>query len=144
MVKFLNPEEEQLVIQAIQQAEQQTTGEIRIHLQSKLRRTAWEDALKVFNQLNMRNTENRNAVLLFIAPNDHQLVIIGDQGIHNQVLSNFWIEVRDQVLDSFKRGEFADGICLGVRLIGEKLQAYFPADANQKNENELPDDISYE
>lgn len=144
MVKFLTPEEEQRVIQAIQEAERQTTGEIRIHLQSKLRRTAWEDALKVFNQLNMRNTESRNAVLFFIAPQNHQLVIIGDQGIHDLVMSNFWIEVRDHVLEYFKRSEYADGICLGVQLIGEKLKYHFPASADQKNENELPDDISYE
>lgn len=144
MAKFLSPEEEKRVIQAIQAAEANTTGEIRIHLQKKLRRTAWEDAVMVFHDLNMSNTAERNGVLLFIAPANHQLVIIGDQGIHDKVLAHFWVEVRDKILEHFRQGDFATGICVGVDMIGEKLKAYFPAVANQVNENELPDDISYE
>ncbi|MBK9488294.1 MAG: hypothetical protein IPO07_05500 [Haliscomenobacter sp.] len=49
-------------------------------MQGKVQKTAWEDALAVFDQLKMANTDERNGVLIFIVPKDHQLVIIGDKG----------------------------------------------------------------
>ena len=40
----------------------------------------------------------------------------------------------------FVRGKFADGVSLGIFLIGEKLKEFFPYQDNDINE--LPDDIS--
>ncbi len=145
MIKFLSSDEEKRVIDCIKEAEMATTGEIRIHLQGKVHKTAWEDALGVFDQLKMANTQERNGVLIFIVPKDHQLVIIGDKGIHDRVMNGFWVSVRDEMLKHFRNQDFAEGLCAGVRLIGMKLHKYFPAQAgDEENPNELPDDISYD
>ncbi|WP_373548714.1 TPM domain-containing protein [Haliscomenobacter sp.] len=145
MIKFLSSDEEKRVIDCIKEAEVATTGEIRIHLQGKVHKTAWEDALEVFDHLKMANTQERNGVLIFIVPKDHQLVIIGDKGIHDQVMNGFWVNVRDEMLKHFRDKDFAEGLCAGVRLIGAKLHKYFPAlDGGEENPNELPDDISYD
>lgn len=145
MIKFLSSEEEKRVIHCIKEAEGETTGEIRIHLQGKLQKTAWEDALTVFNRLSMADTQDRNGVLIFIVPQDHQLVIIGDKGIHDRVMNQFWVGVRDEMLKHFRNKDFAEGLCVGVQLIGAKLQKHFPATVDKvDNPNELPDDISYD
>ena len=146
MIKFLSSEEEKRVIDCIKEAEEATSGEIRVHLQGKVHKTAWEDALAVFDRLKMANTHDRNGVLIFIVPKDHQLVIIGDKGIHERVMNQFWVGVRDEMLKHFRNKEFAEGLCAGVRLIGVKLHKHFPAQTgeNSENPNELPDDISYD
>jgi uncharacterized membrane protein len=145
MIKFLSSEEEKRVIDCIKEAEGATTGEIRVHLQGKLQKTAWEDALAVFNRLKMADTQDRNGVLIFIVPKEHQLVIIGDKGIHDRVMSHFWVGVRVEMLKHFRNKNFAEGLCMGVQLIGTKLHKHFPCQADgQENPNELPDDISYD
>lgn len=145
MIKFLSSDDEKRVIDCIKEAEGATTGEIRIHLQGKVHKTAWEDALGVFDRLKMANTQDRNGVLIFIVPKDHQLVIIGDKGIHDRVMNHFWVSVRDEMLKHFRNKDFAEGLCTGVRLIGAKLHKHFPAQAgDEENPNELPDDISYD
>ena len=143
MVKFLSSEEEKRVIDCIQEAEAATSGEIRIHLQGKINKTAWEDALAVFDRLKMAETQERNGVLVFIVPKDHQLVIIGDKGIHEKVMNHFWVEVRDEMLKHFRDKDFAGGLCAGVKLIGAKLKKHFPPGDTEPT-NELPDDISYD
>ncbi len=144
MVKLLSPEQEKNVIAAIQEAETLTTGEIRIHLQSKLKHTAWEDALEMFDKLNMHQTVQRNGVLIFLATADQKLVIVGDKGIHEKVLNHFWVEVRDLILTHFRDQQYDVGLVAGIRLIGKKLQKYFPVEGEGGNENELSDDISYD
>ena len=143
MIKFLSSEEEKQVIECIKAAESTTTGEIRVHLQGKVYKTAWEDALQVFDRLKMAETQDRNGVLIFIVPKDHQLVLIGDRAIHDRVMNNFWVDVRDDMLNHFRAKNFVEGLCTGVNLIGAKLQKYFPA-SDTPTENELPDDISYD
>jgi uncharacterized membrane protein len=143
MIKFLSTEEEKRVIDCIKEAEAATTGEIRVHLQGKVQKTAWEDALAVFDHLKMADTQDRNGVLIFIVPKDHQLVIIGDKGIHDRVMNHFWVGVRDEMLQHFRNKDFAGGLCAGVKLIGAKLHKHFPC-GDADNGNELPDDISYD
>ncbi len=41
----------------------------------------------------------------------------------------------------FRNGNFAEGLCTGIRMAGEKLTYFFPYQTDDTNE--LPDDISY-
>jgi uncharacterized membrane protein len=46
-----------------------------------------------------------------------------------------------QILDAFRREEFAEGICQGVRSVGEKLVQYFP---HQRDDvDEISNEIVY-
>ncbi len=141
MIKFFNKEEETTIISAIREAELCTSGEIRVHLEDKIKKGIMEEAVKVFKRLGMDKTKARNGVLILIAPNEKQFAIIGDEGIDTVVPENFWDEEKNLLQEHFKRGAFCDGLCLAIAQIGEKLKSSFPFEVD--DENELPDEISY-
>ncbi|KGE89616.1 TPM domain-containing protein [Phaeodactylibacter xiamenensis] len=141
MIRFFQPEEEDRIIDAIQEAELSTSGEIRVHLEDNLKGDVLQAAQKTFLKLEMHKTEARNGVLIFIAPEQRKLAILGDKGINEKVPKDFWSEERDIMLAHFKSGNYADGVCAAVQQVGAKLKAFFPYQSD--DENELPDDISY-
>ena len=141
MIRFFKPEEEDSIIAAIQDAERNTSGEIRVHLEDNLRVNVLEAAQKTFLKLGMHKTEARNGVLIFIAPEQRKLAILGDKGINEKVPEDFWAEERDIMLAQFKTGNYADGVCAAIQQAGAKLKAFFPYQSD--DENELPNEISY-
>ena len=141
MIRFFQPEEEQQIIAAIRQAERQTSGEIRVHLEKNARGDILAAAAHTFQQLGMHETQARNGVLIFLAPERREFAIIGDQGINQKVGENFWQEERDLMQRHFRQGAFCAGICEVIEQIGEKLKAHFPY--QKDDENELSDEISY-
>ncbi|MBB4078945.1 putative membrane protein [Lewinella aquimaris] len=141
MVKFFNQEEEAQIIAAIRAAELATSGEIRVHVEVGARKPALEVATRIFQELEMENTQDRNAVLILLAVDRREFAILGDVGINKVVPEDFWATERDLMQQHFKRGEFATGIELVIQQIGEKLKTYFPYQTDDVNE--LPDEISY-
>ncbi len=141
MIKFFNEEEETLIIDSIRSAERNTSGEIRVHLEDKCKGDIMKKAIKTFKRLGMEKTKDRNGVLLFLAPERKEFVILGDEGINNIVGQHFWEEERDLMLSYFREEKFAEGIAAAIEQIGEKLRAHFPYQSD--DQNELPDDISY-
>ncbi|QKX03948.1 TPM domain-containing protein [Aquimarina sp. TRL1] len=137
---FLSADEEQKIVAAIRTAEKTTSGEIRVHLEKSTDKDSFERAREVFHYLKMDNTIQRNGVLIYIAVEDRQFVIYGDQGINDVVADNFWEQTKDRILSQFKQEKYAQGIIDGVLLAGEQLQHYFPWDHNDTNE--LSDEIS--
>lgn len=138
---FFSSDEQKQIVAAIKEAELNTSGEIRVHVESKLHGDVLDHASKVFAQLKMHKTELRNGVLFFLAVNDKQFAILGDAGINSKVPENFWDSVKDSVISKFKTGEFANGIADGILLAGEQLKKYFPYQTDDVNE--LDDEISF-
>ena len=137
---FLNAAQEQLVVDAIREAEKNTSGEIRVHFEKSLQKDPMERAQEVFFQLEMDKTKFKNGVLFYVAVDDHRFAIIGDEGIDAVVPDDFWESIRDEVISEFTKGNFMEGLIKGILHAGEKLKEYFPyAD---KDENELSDEIS--
>ena len=129
------------IVAAIQLAEKETSGEIRVHVESKLATDPVERAKAVFFELGMHHTVQKNAVLIYLAYNDHKLAIIGDAGIHEKVGDNFWQAEKDLLITHFKKNEYALGLSLAIEQVGEKLKAHFPFQKDDKNE--LSDTISF-
>ena len=138
--QFLSEQDELEIIEAIQTAELNTSGEIRIHIEGKATKDAYERALEVFNSLKMYNTQQRNGVLLYIATEDHKFVICGDEGINNAVADDFWDCTRDIMAGHFKDRNFKDGIVAGILNAGEQLKTHFPWQSDDTNE--LSNEIS--
>lgn len=141
MVRFFTPEQETRIIEAIRQAERQTSGEIRVHLEDNGKRPALEDAKRVFHKLGMDRTADRNGVLILLSVDRHEFAIVGDKGINEKVPAGFWEDERNLMQDHFRRGEFCEGLVAAIDQVGEKLKTFFPYQTD--DENELPDDISY-
>ena len=141
-INILNREEDRRVVEAIQQAELNTSGEIKVHIENHCHGNVEERSLYIFKHLKLDETKLRNGVLIYLAVKDRQFAILGDDGINNVVEEGFWNDVKDLMLSCFKEGRFAEGLEQGILRCGEKLKAFFPYQSDDVNE--IPDDISYE
>lgn len=126
---------------AIEVAEMNTSGEIRVHLENKCRKNVFDRAADIFLKLNMHKTALRNGILFYTAINDRKFVIIGDIGINAKVPSNFWDHIKETVLGYYKSGKIPEGLMEGIRMAGEQLKEHFPYESNDVDE--LPNEISY-
>lgn len=128
---------------AIQTAETQTSGEIRVYVESHCKYVDPLDrAAEVFAGLEMHKTAARNAVLLYVALKDRQLALLGDRGIHERVGNEFWYKEVRLILSHFNKADYAEGIAQVVLEVGEALREHFPYD-KEGDINELPDDIVF-
>lgn len=137
---FLTDIEEQEIIEAIRKAEQNTSGEIRVHLERSSKIDIFDRALEVFHLLKMDNTKLLNGVLIYVAIDDKNFVIYGDKGINDIVATNFWDSTKDVMVSHFKNGNYKQGLVEGVLKAGEQLEKNFPWE--HMDRNELPDHIS--
>ena len=140
--EFLAALDQPRVVEAIKQAENATSGEIRVHVQPKAGDDIRKVAERTFERLGMTKTELRNGVLLFIASAQQRFVILGDKGIDEKVPGGFWDDIAAKLTIRFKAAEFTDGIVDAIRSAGEHLARYFPHQANDVDE--LPDEIDVE
>lgn len=141
-ITLLNREEDRRLVKAIKQAELNTSGEIKVHIENHCKGDVEQRSLVVFNRLKLNKTQLRNGVLIYLAAKDRKFAILGDEGINKVVEDGFWNDVKDLMTSHFKESRFADGLEQGIMRCGEKLKAYFPYKTDDINE--IPDDISYE
>ena len=140
---FFTAEEQQLIIEAIQNAERMTSGEVRVFVESKCSyMDAIDRAAELFFQLEMQKTDDRNAVIVYVAMKDRQLAVFGDEGIHKKVGNEYWNNAVHKMISNFNRENYAAGISEVVKDIGEALTKNFPFN-NDTDKNELPDDIVF-
>jgi len=137
---FLTTEQENEIVEAIREAEKNTSGEVRIHIENNTEKPTLARAKEVFLYLKMTETKEHNGVLIFISVINRQIAIVGDAGIDRVVPDNFWEEEILLIKNLFAQNEFTKGLVEAVKKIGEKLQQFFP----YKNDdtNELSDAIS--
>jgi uncharacterized membrane protein len=142
--KPLLPEEEnRIIVKAIRHAEQCTSGEVRVYIERHCRfMDSMDRAAEIFFSLQMEKTEQRNAVLVYIALKDRQLAVFADEGIHKKVGMVYWNKLVNEMIISFNRDNYGEGIGNCVVQIGEALQTYFPFD-KATDKNELPDSIVF-
>lgn len=140
---LLSEEETRIIVKAIRQAEEQTSGEVRVFIESRCRyMDALDRASELFFSLKMDKTVQRNAVLVYVALKDHQLAIFGDEGIHQLVGAGYWQQRVEEMIASFNKEDYAEGIGSCVIQIGQALQQHFPYD-KKTDKNELPDTIVF-
>lgn len=139
--KFFTTEQQHEIVEAIRQAEANTSGEIRVHIENHCRGDIMDRSAMVFNILKMNETAERNGVLIYLAIKDKKFSIIGDEGINKMVEHDFWNDVKDMMAGHFRSGNFTEGIIQGVLRVGEKLKTFFPHKSDDINE--LSDDISF-
>ena len=141
--EFFKAEERQALLEAIRTAEQQTSGEVRLFVESHCRFVDPLDrAAEIFHQLKMDQTTDRNAVLVYVAMKDRQLAVFGDAGIHKKVGDEYWNVALKKMIAEFNRENYAKGIQKIISDIGQALNTHFPYN-NETDKNELPDDMVF-
>ncbi|MDD4142347.1 MAG: TPM domain-containing protein [Bacteroidales bacterium] len=126
--------------QAILNAELDTSGEIRVHIENKCRGDVLDRASYMFSKLKMQKTKRRNGVLFYLATESHQFAVIGDININKVTDEMFWENLKEIALEYFKEDKFADGLIDVIGRTGIELKRFFPYTAGDTNE--LSDTIS--
>lgn len=139
--EFFSKDQLDTIVKTIEKAELQTSGEIRLHIESRCKGDALQRAIQVFKNLNMHKTDLRNGTLVYLATTDRKFAIVGDKGINEKVPKNFWQDVKEKMSEKFKQNDFESGVTFGIELIGEKLKEYFPY--QEDDINELSNDVSF-
>jgi len=137
---FLTPEDEQEIVAAIGTAEQNTSGEIRVHIEQESATPPMERAVEIFEQLKMQHTKERNGVLVYVAVGSKQFAICGDEGIDKKVPAHFWDRTKEVMLAHFKKGDYKQGLVDGILQAGAQLKEHFPH--QDDDTNELSNEIS--
>jgi len=138
---FFTRAQEKMILDAIFEAEKNTSGEIRLHVENHCKKDVLDRAAEVFSLLKMHKTKLRNGVLFYLAIKDRKFAILGDAGINAKVPDGFWDEIKEQLVTRFKSGEFAQGLAEAILKAGDQLKVHFEHKVDDINE--LPDDISY-
>ena len=128
--------------EAIQKAERQTSGEIRVSVSRLFWGNVEKAAEKAFVRLGMTRTRERNGVFFFVVPSRRKFVVLGDQGIHAKVGQEFWRQVADRVSERFREGDFTGGLVKGIEEVGEQLAAHFPYDS-ASDVDELTNEVDF-
>jgi uncharacterized membrane protein len=138
---FFTPDEQKSILAAIQEAEKETSGEIRLHLDTTCKENVLDRAAWLFRKLGMDKTAARNGVLFYLAVEDRKFAILGDSGINSKVPEDFWNNIKEHLAGKFKEGKFAEGLSEGIITAGQQLRTHFPC--CKDDVNELSDEISY-
>ena len=140
--RLFSDEDKKIITEAIKSAERETSGEIQVHLESHCKGDVLDRAAEVFELLKMHKTHYRNAVLFYLATDDHKFAILGDAGINAVVPKDFWENIKEEMVGHFRSGSYTEGLRKGIEMTGLQLKSHFPFD-QKGDDNELPDEISF-
>ena len=140
-INFFSKEEKEVIKSAVKEAELNTSGEIRVHIDSRCKGEVMERAYEVFKKLKINKTELRNGVLFYLAIKNRKFAIIGDEGINEVVPGDYWESLKMEMLDAFREEKFSEGLVDGITSIGSYLKKHFPYQTDDVNE--LSDEISF-
>ncbi len=139
--RYLNDAQMAALVETIEAAEELSTGEIRVHIDSATEGNMAQAAVEVFRRLQMDKTAERNGVLFHVNFNLRYLTIIGDEGINRAVSQGFWDKLHDETTNAFAKGFYFEGLRNAVVKTGAELKRHFPI--TDKNPNELSNDITF-
>jgi uncharacterized membrane protein len=139
---FFSNEQQAQILASVKEAELETSGEIRVHIETSLKGDVLDRAAWLFKKLGMHKTAERNGVLFYLAVSDRKFAILGDSGINSKVPAGFWDEISAHMMQNFKEGKFTEGLSEGILMAGKQLKSNFPHQIDDVNE--LPDEISFD
>jgi len=138
---FFTREQKEDIHQAILNAELDTSGEIRVHIETSCKGDVLDRAAYLFEKLGMQKTDRRNGVLFYLAVKNRRFAVIGDKGINAIVQENFWDDIKNTLMNHFREEKFTEGLIEGIAIVGKKLKKHFPHQT--EDVNELSDEVSF-
>jgi uncharacterized membrane protein len=139
---FFTKEQQNIILESVKMAEKETSGEIKVHIETSCSEDVLDRAAWIFGKLGMNRTAERNGVLFYLAVVDKKFAILGDAGLNAKVPAGFWDDISELLKNKFREGKFTEGLSEGILKAGEQLKAHFPY--SKDDVNELSDDISFD
>jgi len=139
---FFSKEQKEDIRQAVLNAELDTSGEIRVHIEISCKGDVLDRAAYIFDKMGMQKTEKRNGVLFYLAVTNRRFAVLGDIAINAVVPEGFWDDLKNLLLNHFREERFTEGLIEGIGMVGTKLKKHFPYQMGDVNE--LSDDISFD
>ncbi|MAX24380.1 MAG: hypothetical protein CMJ19_07735 [Phycisphaeraceae bacterium] len=130
---FLTTDEKLQITDAVQQAESQTSAQIKVVLLRHCWGSLADKANSLFVKYGLDQLPDRNGVLILLVLTNRELLVYGDQGINEKVDDDFWINIHDQMTQSFQNNDMGTGLEQGIIQIGEQLAIHFPRGNNHDN-----------
>lgn len=137
---FLKQIDDRAVTEAVTRAEEQTSGEICLCISRKPTDDAMAAAVKLFEEFGLHRTAQRNAVLIFLAPESQATAIWGDEGVNRACGETLWEEVIEMLRKELPE-EPTRAIVDAIERVGRELAKHFPP--AKDDINELPDEPRY-
>lgn len=137
---FLHELDDRRIVEAIAEAERQSSGEIRVYVSDKRVDDVLREAKVHFLRLGMEKTRARNGVLIYIAPRSQNFAIVGDVGVDQVCGQEFWAGIASEMEAGLKQERFTEAVLLGIERVGAVLATRFPRGPDDRNE--LPDDVA--
>lgn len=131
---FIGKLHRQLIEAAIRDAELKTSGEIVVLVHHKPVKDAVAFARNEFLRRGLQETKERNAVLIFIAPESQTFALIGDEGVHRKCGDDFWRELAATMQENFRAGNHTAALLDGIERAGSLLARHFPRQSGDVNE----------
>lgn len=123
---FLNHLQHNQIVEAIHNAERNTTGEIRVFISHGKVADFISAAQQRFEKLGMHTLPHRNGILIFVAPRSQAFAIIGDRAIHERAGEPAWQALAAGMGQRFKNHQHTEAITFAIERAGELLAANFP------------------
>lgn len=83
-------------------------------------------AAAAFQHNRLRNTEDSTGILIYISLYEHQVKVVGDDGISAKLTHPDWQHICDAIIKDFKEKSYTNGIVEGISLSGKLLAEHFP------------------
>lgn len=83
-------------------------------------------AAAAFQHNRLRNTEDSTGILIYISLYEHQVKVVGDDGISAKLTHPDWQHICDAIIKDFKENNYTNGIVEGINLSGKLLAEHFP------------------
>lgn len=106
---------------------------------SRLTRAVQRRALLMFMEQNIHHTRDQSGLLIMFAEREHQVVILGDRGVHHHIGNTGWNDYIDQMVQGVRRGHAAASLLQVIASLGARLSKHFPP--RPDDTNELPNQV---
>lgn len=97
-----------------------------------LKRNASRKAKESFMMLDLHQTDNHQAVMIFVSLFEHYVEIIVDDGVSDKLSNNIWQEIIDKFTTDVKNGDFENGYLKAIESIRGILKTEFPRNDDSK------------
>ncbi|WP_274585354.1 TPM domain-containing protein [Neisseria leonii] len=110
------------------------TAAVLTGLQPRVRAWQW------FGELGVWDTEHNSGVLVYVSFADHAVEIVADRGIGGKAADAEWQAACNVMLRAFRRGDYIEGLKLGLIEVDAILQRHLPCDGSARPD-ELPNEV---